>query len=169
MFSFFLFFLFSYYHFCIACRIMWIGLWKLLMKRFGTVTSLINVQFLVFSLKISFGPAVTRTLAPVPSFALFQPGGLHLRALQRHNFSSLCLPLHSCLLFFQSSKGSWVPKGSKFQGSAFHLLGFRGDSRWCKQKKKVLIYGSIVFCENFHPLPSTFCLLYIYIFLTLAL
>ena len=44
------------------------------MKRFGTVTSLINVQFLVFSLKISFGPAVTRTLAPVPSFALFSPG-----------------------------------------------------------------------------------------------
>lgn len=47
----------SYYHFCTACGIMWIVLWKLLMKRFAPVVSLPS-QFLVGILKILLDPAV---------------------------------------------------------------------------------------------------------------
>lgn len=116
---------------------------KLLRKRLATVAFLINGQFLVFSLKVSY--AISSDQAPAPSLHHFIPGTVFE---SRAEGQSLC-PLHSYLLFFQSSKGSLSSQSSKFQGK-WLILHFSFLVSWYKQKKKVLIYGSIV-CENLSP------------------
>lgn len=109
---------------------------KLLRKRLATVAFLflLMATFLVFSLKVS---VYSSDYAPAPSLHHFNIPGLYL---SRAEGQSLCPP-YSYLLFFQSSKGSEFPKikiPRKVIDSAFQLL----VSRY-KQKKKVLIYGSL--------------------------
>ena len=87
---------------------------------------LISGQFLVFSLKISIDLAVTRTLAPAPSFASFHPRD-YIGEQSRGIVPILCVFRIAVYFSFSLVKVLEFPKAQNSKGlsdSAFQLFGF---------------------------------------------